>query len=108
MFAVVQFPGSNDDRDMRFAFKSILGAEARLVWHRDEELPPGTEGVLLPGGFSYGDYLRTGAMARFYPLIDEVIKSMSRLSCSARRRALKWRFSAIVPATCTSRRPVPG
>lgn len=78
MFAVVQFPGSNDDRDMRFAFKSILGAEARLVWHRDEELPPGTEGVLLPGGFSYGDYLRTGAMARFSPLIDAVVRFAQR------------------------------
>jgi phosphoribosylformylglycinamidine synthase I len=74
LFAVVQFPGSNDDRDMRFAFKAILGAEAQLVWHRDDELPPGTEAVLLPGGFSYGDYLRTGAMARFSPLIDAVIR----------------------------------
>ena len=78
MFAVVQFPGSNDDRDMRFAFKSILGAEAQLVWHGDEELPPGTEAVLLPGGFSYGDYLRTGAMARFSPLIGAVIRFAER------------------------------
>ena len=78
MFAVVQFPGSNDDRDMRFAFKSVLGAEAQLVWHGDEELPPATEAVLLPGGFSYGDYLRTGAMARFSPLVGAVIRFAER------------------------------
>ena len=72
MFAVIQFPGSNDDRDMRFALKTALGAEARLVWHKDGELPPGTNGVLLPGGFSYGDYLRCGAMARFSPILGAV------------------------------------
>jgi phosphoribosylformylglycinamidine synthase len=72
VFAVIQFPGSNDDRDTRFALKSALGAEARLVWHKDRELPPGTNGVLLPGGFSYGDYLRCGAMARFSPILGAV------------------------------------
>lgn len=74
LFAVVQFPGSNDDRDMRFAFKSVLGVDAELVWHGEETLPPGTEGVLLPGGFSYGDYLRTGAMARFSPVVAAVVR----------------------------------
>jgi phosphoribosylformylglycinamidine synthase len=72
VFAVLQFPGSNDDRDMVFAMKSVLGADARLVWHREQTLPAGTRGVLLPGGFSYGDYLRCGAMARFSPLIADV------------------------------------
>jgi len=72
VFAVIQFPGSNDDRDTCFALKSALGAEARLVWHKDRELPPGTNGVLLPGGFSYGDYLRCGAMARFSPVMAAV------------------------------------
>jgi phosphoribosylformylglycinamidine synthase I len=72
LFAVVQFPGSNDDRDMRFAVKSVLGAEAELVWHKDTELPAGTRGVLLPGGFSYGDYLRCGAMAHYSPIIAAV------------------------------------
>jgi phosphoribosylformylglycinamidine synthase len=72
LFAVVQFPGSNDDRDMRFALKSVLGADARLVWHAEAELPPGTRAVLLPGGFSYGDYLRCGAMARFSPIMGAV------------------------------------
>jgi phosphoribosylformylglycinamidine synthase I len=72
LFAVVQFPGSNDDRDMRFALKGVLGAEARLVWHQDAELPADTRAVLLPGGFSYGDYLRCGAMARFSPVMGAV------------------------------------
>ncbi len=72
MFAVIRFPGSNDDRDMQFAIKSVLGAPATLVWHQRAELPPGTRGVLLPGGFSYGDYLRCGAMARFSPVMAAV------------------------------------
>jgi phosphoribosylformylglycinamidine synthase len=72
VFAVIQFPGSNDDRDLRFAVKSALGAEAQLVWHKDAELPAGTRAVLLPGGFSYGDYLRCGAMARFSPVMAAV------------------------------------
>ncbi|HEY8153654.1 MAG TPA: phosphoribosylformylglycinamidine synthase subunit PurQ [Myxococcota bacterium] len=72
MFAVVQFPGSNDDRDARFALKSVLGAAAELVWHQRAELPPGTAAVLLPGGFSYGDYLRCGAMAQYSPVMAAV------------------------------------
>jgi phosphoribosylformylglycinamidine synthase I len=72
VFAVIQFPGSNDDRDMRFAMKSALGADARLVWHKQAELPADTRAVLLPGGFSYGDYLRCGAMARFSPVMAAV------------------------------------
>jgi phosphoribosylformylglycinamidine synthase len=78
LFAVVQFPGSNDDRDMRFAVKSVLGAEAELVWHADDELPAATDAVLLPGGFSYGDYLRAGAMARFSPLVASVRRFADR------------------------------
>jgi phosphoribosylformylglycinamidine synthase len=72
VFAVVQFPGSNDDRDMQFALKSVLGAPASLVWHRAAQLPRDTRAVLLPGGFSYGDYLRCGAMARFSPIMAAV------------------------------------
>lgn len=72
MIAVLQFPGSNDDRDMLFAMKTVLGAEATLVWHQETALPPKTEIVLLPGGFSYGDYLRCGAMARFSPVMAAV------------------------------------
>jgi phosphoribosylformylglycinamidine synthase len=72
VFAVVRFPGSNDDRDMQFALKSVLGVACELVWHKQPELPAGTRAVLLPGGFSYGDYLRTGAMARFSPIMAAV------------------------------------
>ena len=72
MFAVVQFPGSNDDRDMRFAMKSVLGAPCALVWHKAPALPADVRAVLLPGGFSYGDYLRCGAMARFSPIMAAV------------------------------------
>ena len=69
--AVVVFPGSNDDRDAALALES-LGAEAQLVWHADAHLPAETAGVVLPGGFSYGDYLRCGAIARFSPVMDAV------------------------------------
>jgi phosphoribosylformylglycinamidine synthase len=72
LFSVIQFPGSNDDRDMRFAMKAVLGAEAHLVWHKDSELPTGTSAVLCPGGFSYGDYLRCGAMAQYSPIMAAV------------------------------------
>ncbi len=78
MFAVLRFPGSLDDRDMVFALKSILGVDARLVWHRDSELPPETRAVLLPGGFSYGDYLRCGAMARFSPIVADLKRFADR------------------------------
>ena len=69
--AVIQFPGSNDDRDALWSLKA-LGADASLVWHADTELPAGTAAVVLPGGFSYGDYLRCGAIARFAPIMEAV------------------------------------
>jgi phosphoribosylformylglycinamidine synthase I len=69
--AVVTFPGSNDDGDARLALE-LLGAEAPAVWHSDTSLPSGTGGVVLPGGFSYGDYLRCGAIARVAPVMDAV------------------------------------
>jgi phosphoribosylformylglycinamidine synthase len=69
--AVVTFPGSNDDGDARLALES-LGADAPAVWHTDTALPPGTGGVVLPGGFSYGDYLRCGAIARSAPVMDAI------------------------------------
>jgi phosphoribosylformylglycinamidine synthase I len=71
--AVVQFPGSNDDHDAQWALKA-LGADAQLVWHADSELPGRTAAVVLPGGFSYGDYLRCGAIARFAPIMDAVTR----------------------------------
>ncbi len=68
--AVVVFPGSNDDRDAALAFEG-LGADPLLVWHAEPELPE-VGAVALPGGFSYGDYLRCGAIARFAPVMDAV------------------------------------
>ncbi len=72
MFSVIQFPGSLDDRDMRFAFESILKVPAQLVWHKEVELPSDTACAVLPGGFSYGDYLRCGAMAQYSPVMAAV------------------------------------
>lgn len=72
-FAVIVFPGSNCDGDMLWAVKDILGSEAEYVRHDAESLA-GFDGVLLPGGFSYGDYLRCGAIARFSKIITEVIR----------------------------------
>ena len=69
--AVVSFPGSNDDGDARLALEA-LGATVIPVWHTTHDLPPGVGGVVLPGGFSYGDYLRCGALARAAPVLDAV------------------------------------
>ena len=69
--AVVTFPGSNDDGDARLALER-LGAEAVAAWHAETELPVGTTGVVLPGGFSYGDYLRCGAIARVAPVMGAI------------------------------------
>ncbi|HVL33605.1 MAG TPA: phosphoribosylformylglycinamidine synthase subunit PurQ, partial [Actinomycetota bacterium] len=70
--AVVQFPGSNDERDAAWAVE-YLGGAAELAWHGDTRLPD-VDGVILPGGFSYGDYLRSGAIARFAPIMEAVIE----------------------------------
>jgi len=72
-FAVVVFPGSNCDHDAYHAAKHVLGQEAALVWHKDTSLG-GADAVVLPGGFAHGDYLRTGAIARFSPIMAEVQK----------------------------------
>ena len=69
--AVVVFPGSNDDNDAVWALRS-LGADPLLVWHAEERLPEDVGAVVLPGGFSYGDYLRCGAIARFSPAMSAV------------------------------------
>jgi phosphoribosylformylglycinamidine synthase len=69
--AVLVFPGSNDDRDAELALTSV-GADATRVWHTETELPADTAAVVLPGGFSYGDYLRCGAIARFSPIMGAV------------------------------------
>ncbi len=70
-FGVVVFPGSNCDHDAYFAVKKVLGFEAEFLWHKEKELK-GSDVIILPGGFSYGDYLRTGAIARFSPIMESV------------------------------------
>jgi phosphoribosylformylglycinamidine synthase subunit PurQ / glutaminase len=72
-FAVVVFPGSNCDHDAYHVAKDVLGADAAFVWHKDTTLA-GADVVVLPGGFAHGDYLRTGAIARFSPVMQEVKK----------------------------------
>jgi phosphoribosylformylglycinamidine synthase len=70
-FGIVTFPGSNCDYDAYHAISDVLGAEATYLWHKSQDLE-GVDVVLLPGGFSYGDYLRAGAIARFSPIMREV------------------------------------
>lgn len=70
-FAVLQFPGSNCDQDVVHVLKNVLGHSARLLWHKENSLGD-ADAVIVPGGFSYGDYLRTGAIARFSPVMAAV------------------------------------
>jgi phosphoribosylformylglycinamidine synthase subunit PurQ / glutaminase len=70
-FAVIVFPGSNCDHDAYHAATHVLGQQAELIWHKDTSLK-GADVVVLPGGFAHGDYLRTGAMARFSPIMPEI------------------------------------
>jgi phosphoribosylformylglycinamidine synthase len=75
---VVVFPGSNCDRDIAVAIEQVTGRAPAMVWHRDSELPQGTDFVALPGGFSYGDYLRSGAMAARAPIMRAVGDAVGR------------------------------
>jgi phosphoribosylformylglycinamidine synthase len=79
-FGVVVFPGSNCDRDMHDALANDLGQEVIMLWHKDEDLSAFTtdDCIVLPGGFSYGDYLRCGAIARFSPMMKSVIDFANR------------------------------
>jgi phosphoribosylformylglycinamidine synthase len=79
-FGVIVFPGSNCDRDVQFALQKDLGHEVVMLWHKDNDLSMfSTEDcIVLPGGFSYGDYLRCGAIARFSPLMQPVIQFAER------------------------------
>ena len=70
--AVVVFPGINRERDMARTLKLVSGTEPSMVWHADTALPAGTDLVVIPGGFSYGDYLRCGAIAARAPIMDAV------------------------------------
>ena len=72
-FGIVVFPGSNCDHDAYRAAKHIMGQDAHFIWHKDSSLGD-ADVIILPGGFSYGDYLRTGAIARFSPVMKEVVR----------------------------------
>ena len=72
-FAVIVFPGSNCDHDAHYVAEHVLGQQAEFVWHKETSLG-GADAVILPGGFAHGDYLRTGAIARFSPIMAEVSK----------------------------------
>jgi len=69
--AILVFPGSNCDHDAYYALKHVMGADARFVWHKEDRLS-GFDAVVIPGGFTYGDYLRTGAMAKLSPVMGAV------------------------------------
>ena len=76
--AVITFPGSNCDRDMAVAIEQVCGGRVHRVWHGDAELPVGLDFIALPGGFSYGDYLRSGAMAARSPIMQAVVAAAGR------------------------------
>ncbi len=76
--AVIVFPGSNCDRDLAVAIREIMGHAPNMVWHGEAELPAGTDLIALPGGFSYGDYLRSGAMAARSPVMRAVVEAAER------------------------------
>jgi phosphoribosylformylglycinamidine synthase I len=76
--AVLVFPGSNCDRDLAVAIEQVTGRAPAMVWHREAELPEGTDFVAIPGGFSYGDYLRSGAMAARSPIMRAVSDAAGR------------------------------
>ena len=76
-FGVVTFPGSNCDEDMVYVLENIMGQKVEKLWHKDTDLK-GVDFVVLPGGFSYGDYLRSGAIAKLSPIMGEVIKHANK------------------------------
>ena len=76
--AVIVFPGSNCDRDLAVALAAATGKPPAMVWHRDSELPAGTDLIAIPGGFSYGDYLRSGAMAARSPIMQAVVAAAGK------------------------------
>ena len=121
-FGIVVFPGSNCDEDAFHAAKDVFGQEAEYLWHKDTDLK-GADVVILPGGFAHGDYLRTGAMARFSPIMARGAgvrrarrpgaRHLQRFPDSARGRAAAGRdaaqprpeVSAASTSTCASSRP---
>lgn len=76
-FGVVTFPGSNCDEDMVYVLETLMGQKVEKLWHKDADLK-GSDFIVLPGGFSYGDYLRSGAIAKLSPIMGEVIKHANK------------------------------
>jgi phosphoribosylformylglycinamidine synthase subunit PurQ / glutaminase len=123
-FAVLQFPASNCDQDAVHALRDVLGQSARLVWHKESTLG-NADAVIIPGGFSYGDYLRTGAIARFSPIMGAVREFASKgglifgicngfqILCEAgllpgaliRNRSLQFRCETVILKTETANSP---
>jgi phosphoribosylformylglycinamidine synthase subunit PurQ / glutaminase len=123
-FAVLQFPGSNCDQDVVHVLKNVLGHSAHLLWHKDKSLG-GADAVVIPGGFSYGDYLRTGAIARFSPVMQALqafaasggpvlgICNGFQILCEAgllpgalvRNRSLQFRCEQVFLKTATTNSP---
>jgi phosphoribosylformylglycinamidine synthase len=123
-FAVLQFPASNCDQDALHVVKGVLGHAGRFVWHKENSLA-GFDAVIIPGGFSYGDYLRTGAIARFSPIMQSVqqfaanggpvlgICNGFQILCEAqllpgalvRNRSLQFRCEHILMRTATADSP---
>jgi phosphoribosylformylglycinamidine synthase len=126
-FAVLQFPASNCDQDAVHVLRNVLGHSARFVWHKDTALGD-ADAVIVPGGFSYGDYLRTGAIARFSPVMQAVqtfaanggpvlgICNGFQILCEAgllpgaliRNRSLQFRCEHIFLKTITANSPFTG
>jgi len=124
-FAVLQFPASNCDQDAVHVLKNVLGHSARFLWHKETSLGS-TDAVIVPGGFSYGDYLRTGAIARFSPVMQAVqqfaanggpvlgICNGFQILCEAgllpgaliRNRSLQFRCEHVFLKTVTNDSPV--
>jgi phosphoribosylformylglycinamidine synthase I len=123
-FAVLQFPASNCDQDAVHVLHDVLGHSARLIWHKATSLG-GADAVVIPGGFSYGDYLRTGAIARFSPIMQAVLAFADQgglvlgicngfqILCEAgllpgalvRNRSLQFRCEHVLLKTATTRSP---
>ena len=87
--AVITFPGSNCDRDMAVAVEQVCGGDVLRVWHGDAALPDRLDFIALPGGFSYGDYLRSGAMAARSPIMQAVVEAANKKVEDLARRAAR-------------------
>jgi len=89
--AVIRFPASNCDRDAAVALEKITGNPAQMIWHRETSLPDDIDFVVIPGGFSYGDYLRSGAIAARSPIVKDIAARAERglavAGCYLSRRA---------------------